>query len=60
MKYCQESIVAGVSELRNIDSDAHAAGRKRFRISDYHARLVVNSAALMGEFILSVVKNRAK
>ena len=55
-----ESIVAGVSELRNIDSDAHAAGRKRFRINDYHARLVVNSAALMGEFILSVVKNRAK
>lgn len=43
--------------MRNINSDAHGVGSKRFNIKDYHARLFVNSAMTMADFILSVSEN---
>lgn len=48
------SIVSAISEMRNKDSDSHGVGSKRVDICDYHARLFVNSATAMSEFILSV------
>ena len=52
------SIVSAISELRNIESDAHGAGRKRMGINMHHARLFVNSAVVLSEFILSVSENK--
>lgn len=49
-----EKIVSGIAEMRNKDSDAHGVGSNRVDISDYHARLFVNSAMTMADFILSV------
>lgn len=48
------SIVSAISEMRNKDSDSHGVGKKRVDISDYHARLLVNSASAMADFIISV------
>lgn len=46
------------SGLRNANSDAHGLGTKRkFNIKDYHARLLVNSAMTLSDFILSVAEN---
>ena len=52
-----ENIVQGIAEMRNNGSDSHGLGNKRINISTYHARLVVNSATIMSEFILSVAQN---
>lgn len=49
-----EKIVSAISDMRNKSSDSHGLGEKRIRISDYHARLFVNSAQIMSDFILSV------
>ena len=49
-----EKIVSGLAEMRNNGSDSHGLGNKRINISSYHARLAVNSAITMAEFILSV------
>ena len=49
-----EKIVSGLAEMRNNGSDSHGLGNKRINISSYHARLAVNSAVTMAEFILSV------
>lgn len=49
-----EKIVSSIGEMRNKFSDAHEVGSSRKNISDYHARLFVNSALTMAEFILSV------
>lgn len=49
-----EKIVSAISEMRNKDSDAHGVGANRITIEDYHARLFVNSAVTMADFILSV------
>ena len=38
-----------------MNSDAHGVGAARVRIYEHHARLFVNSAVAMAEFILSVV-----
>lgn len=56
-----EKIVSAVSEMRNKDSDAHGVGQKRLTIADYHARLMVNAATNMADFVLSVAEhaNRA-
>jgi len=43
--------------MRNKDSDAHGVGARRIEIRDYHARLMVNSAAAMADFVLSVAIN---
>lgn len=51
-------VVDAVSNMRNIASDAHGHGSKRFEIRDYHARLVVNSATAVSEFMLSVQNAR--
>lgn len=51
-----EKIVSAITELRNNESDAHGQGNKRKRIDDYHARLLVNSAGIMADFILSVAQ----
>lgn len=49
-----EKIVSAVSEMRNKNSDAHGVGARRLNIADYHARLAVNAATNMADFILSV------
>ena len=51
------TIVDAVSEMRNNISDAHGQGLKRISIKDYHALLVVNSALIISEFILSVYEH---
>lgn len=51
-------IIAAISEMRNKNSDAHGIGEKRIRIKSYHARLFVNSAMVVADFILSVVENK--
>ena len=49
-----EKILSAISEMRNKDSDSHGVGSKRINIEKHHARLFVNSATTMAEFILSV------
>ena len=49
-----EKIVSSISEMRNKDSDAHGVGAARVTIDEHHARLFVNSAMTMADFILSV------
>ena len=51
-----EKIVSAISEMRNKDSDAHGVGASRIKIDEYHARLFVNVAMAMADFILSVEK----
>ncbi len=51
------TIVSAVGEMRNKFSDSHGVGSVRICIKDYHARLVVNSAVTLAEFILSVSLN---
>ena len=52
-----EIIVQSIAEMRNNGSDSHGLGSKRVNITDYHARLAVNSSTTMAEFILSVSQN---
>lgn len=52
-----EKIISAISEMRNKDSDSHGVGAKRINIDKHHARLFVNSATTMAEFILSVGEN---
>lgn len=49
-----EKIVSSISEMRNRDSDAHGVGSSRINIEEHHARLFVNAAIAMADFILSV------
>ena len=51
-----EKIVSAISEMRNKDSDAHGVGASRIAIDEHHARLFVNAAMAMADFILSVEK----
>ena len=48
------NIVSAIAEMRNKDSDAHGVGANRIHIDEHHARLFVNSAMTMADFILSV------
>lgn len=41
-------------ERRRKVSDSHGVGAKRINISDHHARLFVNSAMTMADFVLAV------
>ena len=52
-----EKIVTSIAEMRNANSDAHGVGKKRLNIAEHHARLIVNSAMTMAEFIISVENN---
>ena len=54
-----EKIVAAMAEMRNEGSDAHGVGHRRFTIAEYHARLLLNSAITMADFILSVGENQS-
>ena len=47
-------VIGSIAEMRNKNSDAHGVGERRVAIRDYHARLAVNSAATVADFILSV------
>jgi hypothetical protein len=49
-----EKIVSSIAEMRNKGSDSHGLGDKRINISSYHARLCVNSAVVMADFIISI------
>lgn len=49
-----EKILSAISKMRNDNSDAHGVGSNRLKISEHHARLFVNSAITMADFILSV------
>lgn len=53
-----EKILAAISQMRNVGSDSHGLGQKRRSILAHHARLFVNSAITMAEFILSVGENK--
>ncbi|MDT3699176.1 MAG: abortive infection family protein [Thermincola sp.] len=52
-----EKIVSSIAEMRNANSDAHGVGNRRINIAEHHARLLVNSAMTMAEFIVSVGNN---
>ena len=53
-----EKIVSAISEMSNKGSDAHGVGANRIAIDEHHARLFVNTAMAMADFILSV-ENKA-
>lgn len=55
-----DKVITSISQMRNKSSDAHGVGNRRINIKDYHARLFVNSAMTLADFILSVVKNHNK
>lgn len=50
------TIVDGITEMRNIGSDSHGLGARRIRVPDYYARLCVNSTLILSDFLLSVVQ----
>lgn len=52
-----EKILSAIAEMRNKGSDSHGVGAKRINISGHHARLFVNSAMTMADFILEVSEN---
>lgn len=49
-----EKIVSAIAEMRNKGSDSHGVGARRIGIAEHHARLFVNSAMTMADFVLSV------
>ena len=49
-----EKILSAIANMRNKGSDAHGLGANRINIDSHHARLFVNSAVTMADFILSV------
>ena len=53
-----EKIISAISEMRNKGSDAHGVGAKRINIDEHHARLFVNSAMTLADFVLSVSRNK--
>lgn len=55
-----ESILSAIAEMRNKDSDSHGVGSTRISIDEHHARLFVNSAIAMADFILSVENKASK
>lgn len=52
-----EKILSAISEMRNKGSDSHGVGAKRINIAAHHARLFVNAATTMADFVLSVSEN---
>lgn len=49
-----EKILSAIAEMRNKGSDSHGVGAKRINLADHHARLFVNSAMIMADFVLAV------
>ena len=54
-----EKILSAIADMRNKGSDSHGVGLKRITISSHHARLFVNSATTMADFVLSVSENQS-
>lgn len=52
-----EKILSAISEMRNKGSDSHGVGAKRINIAAHHARLFVNAATTMADFVLAVSEN---
>ena len=52
--YGLEKILTAIKEMRNGASDAHGVGVRRIAIEEHHARLFVNAALTMADFILSI------
>lgn len=50
-------IINSISEMRNENSDAHGVGQRRINIKNYHARLFVNSATVISDFILAIAES---
>lgn len=55
-----EKILSAIAEMRNKGSDSHGVGAKRINISDHHARLFVNSAMTMADFVLAVSEKSSR
>ncbi len=55
-----EKILSAIAEMRNKGSDSHGVGAKRITIADHHARLFVNSAMTMADFVLSVCEKQTQ
>ena len=55
-----EKILSAISEMRNKGSDPHGVGAKRINIAEHHARLFVNSATTMAEFVLAVSEKASR
>lgn len=55
-----EKILFAIAEMRNKGSDSHGVGTKRINISEHHARLFVNSAMTMADFVLSVCEKHSE
>lgn len=53
-----EKIISSIAEMRNAEGDAHGVGAKRKGIDDYHARLFVNAATTVADFILAVANKQ--
>ena len=51
-------IISAIAEMRNENSDSHGVGAKRINIEEHHARLMLNSASTVAEFILAVVNKK--
>lgn len=55
-----EKILSAIAEMRNKGSDSHGVGAKRITIADHHARLFINSAMTMADFVLSVCEKQTQ
>ena len=55
-----EKILNAIAEMRNKGSDAHGVGAGRINIAEHHARLFVNSAMTMADFVLAVGERSVK
>ena len=49
-----EKIITSISEMRNIASDSHGQGEKRFNIRESEAILFINSSTTIAEYYLSL------
>lgn len=55
-----EKILSVIAEMRNKGSDSHGVGAKRINIAEHHARLFVNSAMTMADFVLAVSEKTSR
>ena len=55
-----EKILSAIAEMRNKGSDSHGVGAKRINIAEHHARLFVNSAMTMADFVLAVSEKTSR
>lgn len=54
------NIVSGIGVLRTGYGDAHGRGKRRVKLKLRHTKLVINSCATVGLFILETYKNMVK